>query len=818
MSMEDKNSRVPGIDLKNGDASSLLSNCGESLEIVLACICELDHSAAVVELEGGEEALLPWKGVWPGFKIHDKYKDFRVIEEIIDGVTVVQAVKESGAGIEISGREIAIGDHLRVVPSADRDFGNKRRKIVSHILVNGDQWNSVADWQANDIKVFTIESITDSWAWGRIFPGVRARAFLGKLVEILPKEHWPGHQLPVCGDEIAGWFLPEETNQEKRIVTLDYVGYVKSQVTLNELFKVSNSHSIVRIDESDDTVNLLTDLIACTKISTLLLVDDDKELCSSLSQYLREECNITTLSCFHEHSAINAIENNGTDIDLAIIDVKLHPGSIEGIDCSGIRVAQFLEKAIPYCPVVLITGEEIDPHQQTVSDNSNLCINDIVNKPLGQDGLFQALSAPRKEKRPMSEFLRCPTSEDADCVPPTESEVNVALQDLKNSLNAEAVVLFAINPISDEVTIEALVGPSNKYNTRGKQKLGWSPIRDAAVKGEKIFTSDARNRDKHKHQYLQRAYNYQTCVGVPVNIDRASYNAYALFAFHLDANGFVKETALPLVLRTAREVGQILRIGKLEESIREMKPFEMMGQSYGSMAHDLSRDMSSGFLLDKAIRQISSGVYNDAEETLHAAMARLSRAQRVVRSFQAMARGQREDIKIFHAREEIEMIVSRLDTELRVYNAALTLSIDRLIAERCLKMRRNHLDQLLTNLTLNAAQQCQRLSLENGFSRTCEIQIEALEGKSDRGYPLLILCVHDNGPGIHHKDFNRVFDLHYTTKEHGCGMGLDICQKIVQDVKEGSLQGKIKVMRSLFLCGTCFEVRLPMSLEEMPSS
>ncbi len=816
--MEDKNSRVPGIDPKDSNTSHSPSDGGGLSKVVLARVRELDYSAAVVELEGGEEALLPWKEVWPGFKIHDKYREFCVVEEIIDGEAVVQAVKKSGGMSDVHGREIAIGDRLCVVPSADRDFGKNKLKIVSHILVDGDPWNDVANWKAKDIKSFTIESITDSWAWGRIKSGVRARAFLGELAVILPKEHWPGHQIPVRGDEIAGWFLPEKTDQENRTVTLDYISYVKSQVTLKELFEISNSYPVTGQYESDDTVNLLTDLIARSKISTLLLVDDDEELCSSLSQYLRKECNVNTLCCLEEHCALNTIEKSGVDIDLAIIDVNLHPENREGKDYSGIRIAQQIEKAIPDCPIVLITGEELDSNRQTVSDNSNLFINDIINKPFGQDGLFQALSAPGKSKRPLSDFLQRPTGEDAALVSRPESEIEIALQDLRDSLDAEAAALFAINPISDEVTIEALTGPSNKFNTWKKQKLGWSPIRDAAVGGEKVFTSNALDKDKPKHRYLLHAYRYQSCVGVPVNIGRASYNAYALFAFHPDVNGFVKEDAIRLAQRIAREVGQILQIGKLEESIREMKPFEMMGQSYGSMAHDLSRDMSSGFLLDKAIQQIASGTYIDAKETLHTAMARLSRAQRVINGFRSMARGQRENVKIFYAREEIEKIVSRLETETMEYNANLRLSIDRLVAERCLKMRRSHLDQLLTNLTLNAAQQCERLSQEDGFSRASEIHIEALEDKSDKGYPLLILRVHDNGPGIHQKDFNRVFDLHYTTKEHGCGMGLDICQKIVHDVKEGSLQGTIKVMRSLFLCGSCFEVRLPMSLEEVISS
>ena len=819
--MDDRESRPPGVDPRDGNPSRPPSSTSEPSGVVLARVRELDHSAAVVDLEGDEEALLPWKNVWPDFKIHDEYDCFRVVEEQTDGKTIVQPVRGGGGGSDAQGRAIAVGDRLRVVPCVDRDFGKGKRKIVSHILVNGDPWNAVATWQSGDVKAFAIECVTDSWAWGRIPPGVRARASLCGLVGTLQDERWPGHQVPVPGDQIAGWYLPEMVDHEKRVIALDYIGYVRSQVSLKENFGVSASHPVTNQDAFDGSPNLLADLVVRAKISTLLVVDDDEALCSSLSQYLHEQCGVETLSCVDEQCALRAIEERGADIGLAIIDVNLYPNSREGKDHSGIRIARQIEKSVPDCPVVLMTGEELNPGKQAVSDASDLLLNDIVDKPLGRDGLFQALSAPGKTKRPLSDFLRRPAGENAAFAPRSGSEIEVALRDLRDSLGAEAAVLFAIDPISDEVAIEAIAGSSSKYNTEDKLKLGWSPIRDAAVRGEEVFASNALKSDfspDPKHLYLQKAYHYRSCVGVPVKIGQASHSAYAVFAFHPDAKGLVKETALPLALRVAREVGQAIRIRQLEESIREMRPFAMMGQSYGSMAHDLARDMSSSFLLEAAIRQISSGAGGDAGETLQKVLSRLSRAQRIVRGFRSMAQGQREDVKVFRARKEIERIASRLATEVKEYKATLTLSTDRLAAERCLEMRRSHLDQLLTNLALNAAQQCERLSDENGFSRTGEIQIEAFEERCGKGYPWVVLLVHDNGPGIHRKDFDRVFDLHYTTKEHGCGMGLDICRKIAWDVKAGTHNGKVAVLRSLFLCGTSFEARLPMSLEEATSA
>ena len=87
-----------------------------------------------------------------------------------------------------------------------------------------------------------------------------------------------------------------------------------------------------------------------------------------------------------------------------------------------------------------------------------------------------------------------------------------------------------------------------------------------------------------------------------------------------------------------------------------------------------------------------------------------------------------------------------------------------------------------------------------------QIQRKEVEDQGD----WVIVLVHDNGPGIHRLDFERVFDLHYTTKPHGCGMGLDICRTVAQSVVQGERRGYLRVRRSILLVGTTFELGLPL--------
>ena len=384
------------------------------------------------------------------------------------------------------------------------------------------------------------------------------------------------------------------------------------------------------------------------------------------------------------------------------------------------------------------------------------------------------------------------------------------MADLRDSLSAEAAVLFRICPITDEVRITAVAGSQTKYNDR-KERLAWSPIRDAAIDDEDIFTSDAtRSVTFPKHRYLVYAYRYKSCVGVPVETGAAAFYAYAIFVFHPDPNHFGEDYALRLAKRTARQVGLFLRSLRLEEEIRRMKPFEMLGQAYGSMAHDLSKDLSSGFMLEEIGKRIAKDDHVAALGLLAAANARLRDAQQIVRSFRDMARGQNEEVSVFSAKQAIADILARLKDELDEYDASFALSSEVDDGVK-LQMRRSYLDQLLTNIVLNAVQQIDRLG--GSLVRTGEVHVVALVERDDLGISWLVLRIHDNGPGIHHRDFERVFDLHYTTKDQGCGMGLDICRKIADGVAYGKFRGTVRVQRSIPLVGSTFEVRLPVLQE-----
>lgn len=97
--------------------------------------------------------------------------------------------------------------------------------------------------------------------------------------------------------------------------------------------------------------------------------------------------------------------------------------------------------------------------------------------------------------------------------------------------------------------------------------------------------------------------------------------------------------------------------------------------------------------------------------------------------------------------------------------------------------------QALLNIILNALE-----ALPKGGDVQIDLSV-------DQGFAKLLIC--DSGPGIPDTMKNQIFDLHFTTKVTGTGIGLYVSKQIIENH-----QGQITVS-SEHGKGTCFEIMLP---------
>ncbi len=102
-----------------------------------------------------------------------------------------------------------------------------------------------------------------------------------------------------------------------------------------------------------------------------------------------------------------------------------------------------------------------------------------------------------------------------------------------------------------------------------------------------------------------------------------------------------------------------------------------------------------------------------------------------------------------------------------------------------------YLQQALANLIKNAIEAC----VEGD-----EVSVSAQQEKE-----MLLLLVKDTGEGIKPENLNRIFDLYYSNKAMGTGVGLALTHKIIADH-----QGTIEVQSEVGV-GTTFIINLPVN-------
>ncbi|MDR0323779.1 MAG: HAMP domain-containing protein [Treponema sp.] len=118
-------------------------------------------------------------------------------------------------------------------------------------------------------------------------------------------------------------------------------------------------------------------------------------------------------------------------------------------------------------------------------------------------------------------------------------------------------------------------------------------------------------------------------------------------------------------------------------------------------------------------------------------------------------------------REQVEEIVHTYSNSYPGVN----FNIDYVEAGISIKIDKNRLTQILTNLIINA------IDAMNG-SGSIEIRTDILK---KREVCFCRLSIKDSGKGIKEQETNLVFTPYYTTKEAGTGLGLPIIERIVND-------------------------------------
>jgi PAS domain S-box-containing protein len=227
----------------------------------------------------------------------------------------------------------------------------------------------------------------------------------------------------------------------------------------------------------------------------------------------------------------------------------------------------------------------------------------------------------------------------------------------------------------------------------------------------------------------------------------------------------------------------------LQEKIKRKEKLIAMGELASGVAHEIRNPLNTiGTIVQQLNKDFEPKNNTEEFKTLtHLVHQEVRRINETVQSFLRFAKPKPIQLSSFLLSELLEQIEKQYSAMLK--NKTTLLEIKQNWNGNVL-WDRNQIQQVLMNLIQNAYD-----SIDNGG----KIKIEINKNNNDR----IEIKISDNGQGIPEQILNNIFNLYFTTKAKGTGIGLSIVQQIVYEHN-----GMISVNSTVGL-GTLFTIELP---------
>ena len=222
---------------------------------------------------------------------------------------------------------------------------------------------------------------------------------------------------------------------------------------------------------------------------------------------------------------------------------------------------------------------------------------------------------------------------------------------------------------------------------------------------------------------------------------------------------------------------------KMLVELGRINRLDLVGEMAASVAHEIRNPMTSvqGFLQlaqKKCDKKIA--------EYMDTALAELAHANQIIDDFLALARNR----FVEKSPESINEIIRRLEPIIYADCMKNGIVLDLNLSDLPLVLvSSKEIKQLILNLTRNAM---------DAMGKNGRLVI-----RTDYEAAFINLTIADNGKGIAAEEIEPIFEPFYTTKDNGTGLGLAVCQSIIEH-HGGNITVESKVGY-----GTVFTIRLP---------
>jgi PAS domain S-box-containing protein len=291
------------------------------------------------------------------------------------------------------------------------------------------------------------------------------------------------------------------------------------------------------------------------------------------------------------------------------------------------------------------------------------------------------------------------------------------------------------------------------------------PNADAATHLERVHPDDREKQRRWWDQLVRE----RSCEPLSVRMVRADgsiRHLYTQAAMMRLADGVER------VVGTSMDVTERVQ---LEDQLRHAAKMEAIGTLAAGLAHDFNNYL---LVMDSSLSMLAEGGEEPEErdELIEGGRLALSRCMELTRQLLAFAR--REPFRP-ESVDLNDVVVKFQDLLNRAVGRRGTLRIEPSRGPLRARVDPRHVERMLTNLVVNAADAIEQLGIRSGRitirleATQLREALRALPGDVPAG-AYVCIQVDDNGGGIDPDRLPRIFDPYFTTKPQGRGTGLGL--------------------------------------------
>jgi PAS domain S-box-containing protein len=250
------------------------------------------------------------------------------------------------------------------------------------------------------------------------------------------------------------------------------------------------------------------------------------------------------------------------------------------------------------------------------------------------------------------------------------------------------------------------------------------------------------------------------------------------------------------VIGMARDVTEQRTIAR---KLEEAKRMSSLGQVAASLAHEFNNVLMGIQPFVEVISRNAPATRAVTDAVGHITRS-INRGKRASQEILRFANPKEPQLFPIDARVWLPTLFGQL---MAVLPSSIALSSSMDAGVRFIRGDREHLEQVITNLVLNA-----RDAIEG--SGTIHVSI-SLTGGTGGDPELVRISVCDDGPGIAPEILDRIFEPLFTTKRNGTGLGLAIARRLMER------QGGSLVAENRDQGGSAFHLLVPAAQTSSPS-